>query len=393
MVSRTAAGHHEPGHLTCRGCGDTAARLVVDLGRQPASDDFPPVDDAGSDALWPLELWHCPSCALVQLGPVEALLEEPVRAVESDTSRQHARRVVSAVLADHPQLVGRPVREFASHHGGSWLEALDEYGCRPVRENEPAMLVVDAHALAHEQDVHASLAERAKALAPEGLLVIEHHHLLPLVEQGQFDTVRHGHWSYLSLTALHRLAPAHGLEVVEAVAEPVFGGSLRVVLAPTGAGHPIDESVHRILAAEDVAGLGDGSGLETFARRARESADALHAYLVEQRAAGRRVLGYGAPSKAAILLGLSEVAPDLLEFTVDASPLKHGLAVPGRRVPIRPVADLVTAQPEQVLVLTWDIADEVIASLERDGGWGAQYVLPLPRPHVVSRPLEAEVRR
>ena len=251
------------------------------------------------------------------------------------------------------------------------------------------MLVVDAHALAHEEDVEDCLAERHQVLAPEGLLVLEFHHLLALVEQGQFDTVRHGHWSYLSLNAVQSLAERHGLTCVQAIAEPVFGGSLRVVLAHRGAGYPIDAGVAGLLAREADAGLADGTGLTALNGRARQSAGALRAYLVEARRRGLRVLGYGAPSKAAVLLGLSGIGPDLLEFTVDAAPLKHHLAIPGARIPIRPVADLRAARPDEVLVLTWDIADEVVQSLESGGGWGAQYVVPLPTP----RPLGSTLRR
>lgn len=367
--------------LICRGCRGTGPRRVVDLGRQPACDYFPPVDAPAPDPCWPLELWHCPDCALVQLGPVEALLAQPVRAVESDTSRRHAATAAAGVLADHPHLVGRGVREFASHHGGSWLGTLAELGCPQAPDGEPAGLVLDVHALAHEPDVDAALASRAAALTPDGLLVLEHHHLLPMVEQGQYDTVRHGHWCYLSLTAVHRLAGRHGLRVVRAVAEPVFGGSLRVALVPETCGVPPDDTVPRLLAAERAAGLDDGSGLESFGRRAAAAGSALRGFLAGERAAGRRVLGYGAPSKAAVLLGLSGVGTALLEFTVDASPLKHGLAVPGRssaaRVPILPVASLRAARPEVVLLLTWDLAEEVVAQLEAGGGWGARYVLPL----------------
>ena len=380
MVSAAPASDR----MACRGCGDPGTWRAVDLGQQPASDDFPTVGSEGPDDRWPLELWCCPTCALVQLGPVHALLEEPVRAVESETSRRHARRVVEALLADRSWLAGGTVKEFASHHGGSWLDALQEHGCRPIHDGTPATLVVDAHALAHEQDVRGCLAERCASLASEGLLVLEHHHLLPLVQQGQFDTVRHGHWSYLSLTAVDRLAADHGLQVVRAIAEPVFGGSLRVVLGHRSAGHPVDASVPRILAEEHAAGLHDGSGLRTFGSRAQASARALRSFLTEQRAAGRTVLAYGAPSKAAVMLGLSSVGPDLLEFTVDAAPLKHGLAIPGGRVPIRPVDDLLAARPDVVLVLTWDIADEVVHQLESRGGWGAEYVVPLPVPRPVA---------
>jgi hypothetical protein len=369
----------------CRGCGAAELALTVDLGEQPASDDFPALDAPGPDRRWPLGLWFCRRCALVQLGPGQPLLEEPVRAVESETSRRHAAQVVAELLTEHPELTGCSVREFASHHGGSWLGALQQHGCRPVPEtgpeSGPADLVVDTHALAHEPGIGAAMNQLAAALNPGGLLVLEHHHLLPLVAECQFDTIRHGHWSYLSLTALDRLAPRYGLQVLRVKAQPVFGGSLRVTLGRAGAGHPVHPSVGELLAAERAAGLADGSGLQALSARAETSATALRAYLCEQRQAGRRVLGYGAPSKAAILLGVSGIGPDLLEFTVDASPAKHGLAIPGGRIPIRSVAELRAQRPPVVLILTWDIAEEVVSQLESDGGWGAEYMLPIPTLH------------
>lgn len=370
--------------LTCRGCGSERTTRVVDLGPQTGSDHFVPVDDPTPDGRWPLELWLCAGCGLVQLGPIAAQPPAPVRAVESATSRAHARSTVAAVLAEHPELVGATAFEFASHHGGSWLDHLAAAGCTVVPVGRPAQLVVDVHALAHEQDVAGELASRAEALTPDGLLVLEFHHLLSLIEQSQFDTIRHGHWTYLSLTAVRALAAEQGLVVLSATSEPVFGGSLRLLLAPVASGREPDASVDEVLAAEAAVGVASPDALRTLDIRAHASAHALAGYLADQRRAGRRVLAYGAPSKASVLLGVSEIGPELLPFTVDAAPAKHGLAVPGVRVPIRSVPELAAARPDAVLILTWDIADEVIAQLEAGGGWGADYVLPLPVPHLVT---------
>ncbi|MBO0829422.1 MAG: transferase, partial [Streptosporangiales bacterium] len=217
---------------TCRGCGSTDVRRVVDLGDQPAADHFPPVDAPGPDPRWPLELWLCNACTLVQLGPVEPRLPEPPLAIESATSLAHAERSVKEILAEHPHLPGATVCEFASHHGGSWLDHLAAAGCRQARDGERARLVVDVHGLAHEPAPGAALRGRVDRLAPDGLLVLEFHHLLPLREGNQFDTIRHGHWSYLSLGALDRLAYALGVTVTDVHRVPLFGGSLRLTLRP-----------------------------------------------------------------------------------------------------------------------------------------------------------------
>ena len=362
----------------CRGCGSRSTARILDLGRQAASDYFPLPEEAGPDPRWPLELWLCRDCRLVQLGPVEPLLPEPVRAIESATSMRHARDSAADLMASEPGLKGATVYEFKSHHGGSWSSALADLGCHVLNEGsgERADLVVDVHALAHEPDVDMSLGERRRRMAPGGLLVLECHHLWALVRDNQFDTVRHGHWSVPSLTALQALAARHGLEPIQAVRTPAFGGSLRVVLAARN-DHPVDGSVKSLLDEEDTLGVTDEEGLAALQRSAGEVADALRRAPQALQADGRRVLGYGAPSKATILLGVAGVGPDLVEFTVDASHDKHGRLVPGARLPIRPVEDLRRARPDTILLLTWDIADEVIGALEQDGGWG---VLPAAVP-------------
>ena len=372
----------------CRGCDSGDVLRVVDLGPQPAADYFPPMSAPGDDPRWPLELWFCRACTLVQLGPVEPRLPEPALAVESATSLAHAETSVRDLVRDYPELSGATVVEFHSHHGGSWRQHLLGAGCRTVTKDERAHLVVDVHGLAHEPAIGRCMAERVERLAPGGLLVLEFHHLLPLLVDSQFDTVRHGHWSYLSLGALSRLAAPFGLAVASVRQIPLFGGSLQVMLrhADADGGLKIaDVSVKAVLDDEVAAGVDDPDRLGGLHAAAHRSATALHDYLVDQKEKGRAVLGYGAPSKASVLLDISRVGPDLLPFTVDAAPGKHGRRIPGCGVPIRPVDDLRAARPDVVLVLTWDIADEVISQLEEGGGWGAEYLVPMPAPHVVAR--------
>ncbi len=371
----------------CRGCDSGDVVQVVDLGPQPGADYFPPMDSPGDDPRWPLELWLCRTCTLVQLGPVEPRLAEPSLAIESATSLAHAETSVRDLVRDHPELSGATVAEFDSHHGGSWLQHLMAAGCRPVADDERADLVVDVHGLAHEPAIGHSLAKRVERLAPGGLMVLEFHHLLPLLVGTQFDTVRHGHWSYVSLGALSRLVAPLGLTVASVRHVSLFGGCLQVLLRHTGADglDLADASVKAVLDDEAAAGVDDSDRLAGLHAAAHRSATVLHDYLVAQKDRGRTVLGYGAPSKAPVLLDVSRVGPDLLPFTVDAAPGKHGRRIPGCGVPIRPVDDLRAARPDVVLVLTWDIADEVISQLEAGGGWGAEYLVPMPAPHLVTR--------
>ncbi|MDX2971273.1 class I SAM-dependent methyltransferase [Kribbella solani] len=367
--------------FNCRGCSGENVVPVVDLGAQPCADYFPAAETPGPDPRWPLELWLCRDCTLVQLGPVEAQLPEEPLAVESATSLAHAEASVKEILRDYPELAGKVVCEFASHHGGSWLGHLSAAGSQLAAAGQQADLVIDVHGIVHEPQYGDMLKLRAERLAPGGLLVMEFHHLLPLFIGNQFDTIRHGHWAYVSLRALRNVAALHGLAVESVKQVEMYGGSLMVMLRHTADAEP-DASVDVVLADEDAAGIADEVQLGSLQEAAWHAADALHAELTRHKDAGRTVLAYGAPSKAPVLLDLSKVTTDLLPFTVDIAPGKHGRRIPGGcMVPIRPVADLTAAQPDVVLVLTWDIADEVVAQLEADGGWGATYLVPLPEPH------------
>jgi hypothetical protein len=346
---------------------------VLDLGDQPVCDAFAPVTAARPDPTWPLVAALCSSCGLVQLTGEVAPVPEEMLAVESSSHRAHAAATAVDIVARLGLGPGATVAEYDSHHGGSWLPSLLGAGLVEAADGAPADLVVDVHGIPHDQDFESSLAVRVGRMAPHARFVLEFHHLLPLFEQGQFDTIRHGHTVYLSLTAVEAAFARHGLHTVDVQRYETFGGSLVVTAATSG---ETAAAVAEVLAAEHRAGLTDAVALQALQRRAADSARALHEHLEQQRAAGRRVLAYGAPSKASVLLTCAGVGPDLLEFTADLSPAKHGRRLPGVAIPIRSPEQLLAARPDEILILTWDIADEVRAQLAAAEAWGARFAVP-----------------
>ena len=359
---------------------------VVDFGVVPASDWFPLADDANEDPRWPLRLFLCEDCYLTQLGPDVHPTPEPPLAIESQTSRLHAAESALDVVRAEGLSAGNTIIELDSHHGGSWLDAFVAEGLVPREPDETADLVVDVHALAHEAELSIPLAAHAARLGDGGRLVLEFHHLLPLVEEAQIDTIRHGHWVYFSLLSLKELLGLHGLVVTRAVQVPIFGGSLRVT-AGRAQDHPaVDDSVESILVAERAMGLDRPEGLAEFGRRGLMVAGAFRDHLISARAAGRSVAGYGAPSKAPVLVALAGIDEGLLPYTVDLSPHKEGRRLPGTGIPIYSPDELLRRQPDEVVVLTWDIIDEVSRQLHEaaeGSNWKPRLYVPLPEPRFV----------
>jgi C-methyltransferase C-terminal domain/Putative zinc binding domain len=382
MMSRMpSAGGAPGGAVRCRGCGEVAATRVLDLGEVPASDYFPPLNDPSRDPRWPLQLFVCGECALVQLGPSEHPEPEPPRAVESATALTHAARSAADIVATEGLHPGERVIEIDSHHGGSWLAGFTEAGLVERPGDESADLVVDVHGIAHEPDLAGPLAAHGRRIAPGGRLVLEFHHLLPMLEQSQIDTVRHGHFVYLSLIAMDRLLRRHDLVPTRAVPVDVFGGSLRLTAARAADDPAVDASVARVLGAERAAGLDGPAAVVRFGERGSRSARAFADHLRSLRDSGRSVAGYGAPSKAPVLLALAGVDESLLPYTVDLAPAKHGSRLPGTRIPILPPGELLARQPDEVAVLTWDIADEIVAQLSHAASgsdWTPRLYAPLP---------------
>jgi hypothetical protein len=354
--------------------------MVLDLGAQPASDDFPLESDPGPDLTWPLELWLCGDCSLAQLRPGVDVPPGEALAAVSATARARAVAAAAAVRRLAPD--AETVCVIDSHHGGSWREDLAAAGFSLT--SGPADVVVDNHELSHQSDLAAALTDRVARLAPGGRLVLEFFHFQALVDEGQIDNVRHGHPLLLTLGALVPALQRCGLTVVDTHRIAAYGGSLFVVAARTAdvsgaadAPRP-SERVAEVLASERDSGVADPARLQALGRHMARQAEQLRAHLLQRRESGVRVVGYGAPSKACVLLGVAGVGPELLAYTVDLSPQKVGRRIPGCHIPVKSVRSVASDRPDEVLILCWDLAEEVVRDGPAIDEWAGKYWVPMP---------------
>jgi SAM-dependent methyltransferase len=366
--------------------------------------------------MYRLVLAVCDTCRLLQLagdGPEEIDDPSAPPPTSSATIARHARQLVSELVGLGLASPGGRVLEMASHRGylhpffaeagvettvlattASEAERLVAAGTRVVtledgegRADDLGQydLIVDHYLLSHLQRPRAALAAVAEALVPGGRLVIETDHVLSIVEGCQFDAIRHGHRSYLGLQWLLDEFDAAGLGVEAASIQPVYGGALRVRAhrEPARASQDLPEDVRAILAREDRAGVATREGLADFAARVDRVRATVRTFLESSRANRHRVIGYGAPARAVTFLNALGIGPDLLSVTADRAESKQGRAIPGVGLPIVAPDELRSLLPADVLVLAWDLAEEIRAAMpwvEEDGG---RWLVAVPELAVV----------
>jgi hypothetical protein len=241
----------------------------------------------------------------------------------------------------------------------------------------PFDLVLDTFDLSHRRTPGEELAAIAASISPEGAAVVEVEHALGVVEDARFDSIRHGHFGYPSLLALQPAAASAGLAGVDATLTPIYGGSLRVVLAAAGPRRPTP-AVAEIVGLERSAGLDRIEALAGLGRRVDTLLATLRAHLEEARTARRRVVAYGAPSRAVTLLNAAGIDRSLLAYAADAATAKQGRRIPGTDIPIVEPDDLVADRPDEVLILAWPIADEIVGQLVSAGLRDARFAVALP---------------
>ena len=377
----------------CRHCGSPLHHQVIDLGRQPPSNAYLSAEQLdGPELTYPLRVLICTQCWLVQL-PVHAsadALFTPDYAYFSSTSSSwcaHAERFVAAAverlnlgpqsyvvelasndgyLLQYVQKCGIPclgiepthaTAEAARAKGIPTLERF--FGQELAASLEPADLVVANNVLAHVPDINDFLAGIACLLKPSGLASIECPHLLKLLQGNQFDTIYHEHYSYLSLQVVERMAAVAGLALVDVEELPTHGGSLRLWLAPQAAGRTPTPSVAALRAQEQAAGLESLEAWADFQRRAEAAKNGLLRFLLTEREAGRSVLGYGAAAKGNTLLNYAGVRSDLLAAVADRAASKQGRYLPGSHIPVISPEHLAQRDPDTLLVLPWNLIEEV----------------------------------
>ena len=240
-------------------------------------------------------------------------------------------------------------------------------------------LLVGNNVLAHVPDLNDFVAGLELLLADDGALSMEFPHLLQLVAHTQFDTIYHEHFSYFSLLAVQRIFRHHGLEIFDVEELPSHGGSLRIYAQHPDGACPHRDSVERLLAKERDAGLDRLEIYRHFSERVHEVKRDLLEFLIEARRAGHRVVGYGAPAKGNTLLNFCGVGTDFIEYTVDRSPHKQGRFLPGTHIPVHSPERIAQTKPDYVLILPWNLQDEIMEQMTHIRGWGGRFVVPIPR--------------
>jgi SAM-dependent methyltransferase len=405
----------------CRFCAAPLRHTFVDLGMSPLCESYvPPERLAAMEPFYPLHVRVCEHCLLVQLeefvAPEEIFTEYAYFSSYSDSWVAHARDYVESVverfglgadslvvelasndgyLLQHlvergiPALGVEPAANVAEVARERGIETVIEFfgrelASRLVAEGRQADLLVANNVFAHVPDLNDFTAGMQRVLAPQGVITIEFPHLARLIEANQFDTIYHEHFSYFSFLTAQTVLRAHGLEVFDVDELPTHGGSLRVYAQRNGgAGHPVSDRVVELAERERELQLDRLEGYTGFSQRVAETKWALLDFLIDRRRDGKRVVGYGAPGKGNTLLNYCGIRTDLLEFTVDRNPYKQGQFLPGTRIPIHHPEALDRARPDFILILPWNLTEEIAAQLSRVRDWGGRFVVPIPEVRVI----------
>jgi SAM-dependent methyltransferase len=408
--------------LLCRSCNNALTTTFVDLGMSPLANNYLSPDAIRQmEPFYPLHAFVCDRCYLVQVDsfetPEQIFSDYAYFSSYSKSWVEHARKFAhetkdrfglgpdslvvevasnDGYLLQHFRGAGIPV--FGIEPAANVAEVARAKGIPSIArfmgealagelaaDGKQADLVVGINVFAHVPALHDFVAGLAKLLKPNGTLCLEFPHLLRLIEQCQFDTIYHEHFSYFSLLAASRVLAQHGLIVFDVQEMPTHGGSLRLFIAHEAvSASRMTSAPARILAGEEAKGLDSIATYTQFSDRVWAVKRNLLRFLIEARDQNKTVVGYGAPAKGNTLLNFCGIREDLLAYTVDISPHKQDRFLPGTHIPIHSPARIAETRPDYVLILPWNLRDEIIAQLAHIRAWGGKFVVPLPEVEVIA---------
>lgn len=401
---------------TCRFCAAPLPPPFLDLGMSPLANSYVPADALDRmEPFYPLQVRHCDQCHLVQLDAFEspqAIFEDYAYFSSYSASwLEHARRYAEMAAARFelgrdslvveiasndgyllrnfvsmaiPVLGIEPARNVADVAVAAGIPTLTRFFGRATAEalaadGVVADLMLGNNVLAHVPDLNDFVAGIPLLLAPHGTVTFEFPHLLQLIENNQFDTIYHEHFSYFSLITVERVLAAHGLTVFDVDELPTHGGSLRIYARHSSDdARPVTDQVAELRARELGRGYAGREVYAEFGARVRETKNRILDFCISAARAGKRIAGYGAPAKGNTLLNFCGIRTDYLDFTVDRSPHKQGTFLPGTHVPVLAPEAIRDARPDYVVILPWNLKDEIMAEMPFIRDWGGRFVVPIP---------------
>jgi SAM-dependent methyltransferase len=400
----------------CRFCGASLRHNFVDLGMSPLCESYISAEQANQmEPFYPLHVYVCQECFLVQLeqyvSAAEIFTEYAYFSSYADSWLQHARSytyqmsqrfgldassfVVEVASNDGyllqyfveqaiPCLGIEPAANVAKVAVEKGVPTLVEFfgrdlAHRLVDQGKSADLIAGNNVLAQVPDLNDFVGGLKILLKPQGVITIEFPHLMRLMEENQFDTIYHEHFSYFSFIAAEKIFAAHGLALFDVEELPTHGGSLRIYARHVeNDALPITERAQELHRREMQAGLTNLITYSRFEEQVKETKRKLLEFLIQARREGKQVVGYGAPGKGNTLLNYCGIRTDFLDYTVDRNPYKQGKFLPGTHIPIFSPERIFETRPDYVLILPWNFKDEIIRQMAGIGEWGGRFVVPIP---------------
>ncbi|MCC7450433.1 MAG: methyltransferase domain-containing protein [Anaerolineae bacterium] len=400
----------------CRFCGAALQHTFVDLGTSPICNNMISAEQLNMmEPFYPLHVYVCDQCFLVQLqeyvAPDNIFSDYTYFSSFSDSWLRHAKHYCDIVterfgLNAHSQVIeiasndgyllknfvaaGIPalgiepaanVAAVAIKHGvPSVVRFFGEQTARElVADGKQADLVIGNNVLAHVPNINDFVAGMKIVLKPQGVITMEFPHLMRLMQENQFDTIYHEHFSYLSFIAVGRIFAAHGLTLFDVEELPTHGGSLRIYACHAeDTTQPISERVTELRERELAAGFTNVETYLSFSEQVKETKRKLLAFLIDLKRAGKTIVGYGAPGKGNTLLNYCAIRTDFLDYTVDRSPYKQGKYLPGTHIPVYHPDKIRETKPDYVLILPWNLKDEIMEQMAYIRAWGGQFIVPIP---------------